>query len=322
MTTPTPFHGFIRLANQGLLLVRGPDAATFLQGQVTCDIKQLNPAENTYHSSLGAHCNHKGRMLFSFRAFHLDSDTIALSMPASLLAHAEAALKKYSIFSKVEIINAQQDYRLIGAIDTDTPGASLPTLIDTPWADKPIGTLVHLDEGQGVAIKISPKRYEYWLTKAGGALLAEQAVSDNSEAWTLASIVEGIGEVRPETIEAFIPQMLNFQGIADAISFKKGCYTGQEVVARMAYLGKLKRHMYRLSCPAEVAITPNMPIYTPDKAQSIGQVVIAAKGEGEKGQQLLAVATADAATADALYLDQHCQQKLQILPLPYAITNE
>lgn len=325
MSVSTDLNGFFHLTNYRLLLLKGPDAATFLQGQVTCDINQLGyfqpnssqrgSSKEAYQSSLGAHCNHKGRMLFSFRAFILNTDTIALSVYTPLLSHAEAALKKYSIFSKVDIINAEQEYSLIAYIGENTTFPPISLL-----HNKPIGSVHTIKPEGGVVIKVSSNRYECWV-KTTSTLLKHEAIANNGdEQWTLCNIEEGIAEVRPETIEVFIPQMLNFQLVGTAISFQKGCYTGQEVVARMQYLGKLKRQMYRFACSSDISITPNMPIYTTSKEQSIGQVALSATKDNK--QQLLAVATSEAVTADALYLDQNYQQKLQLLPLPYAITKE
>ena len=127
-----------------------------------------------------------------------------------------------------------------------------------------------------------------------------------------------------ETVEEFIPQMLNFQLIGNGISFNKGCYTGQEVVARMEYLGKLKRYMQRfiINDNSSDIITPNpgTPLYTKDKKQSVGNVVVAISLNGVT--ELLAVITEEAVTSGEIYTDSTLQQKIQLLPLPYAIPKE
>ena len=307
------FKGFVNLSNQGLLSVKGPDAQTFLQGQVTCDLNILN---NSF-STLGAHCTHKGRMLFSFRACSIDSDTIGLNIFEPLLEDALAALKKYSIFSKVDLINANQNYHLVGYIGTDT--SDLISLFPQLKSQAlPQGQALHSDNG--TLIKMTNSRYECWLTTEAFDDLSSTIEMADSSTWTAFNIIDGIGDIRPETVEMFIPQMLNFQSIEQAISFNKGCYTGQEVVARMQYLGKLKRHMYRFSTPEESPLQPGTPIYSPDKKQSIGNIVISSIVDDQ--QQLLAVVTEEAVKADLVYLDQDCHKKLQVLTLPYAITKE
>ena len=116
----------------------------------------------------------------------------------------------------------------------------------------------------------------------------------------------------------FIPQMLNYQVVANGVSFKKGCYTGQEVVARMQYLGKLKRRMYRFHYDLTSKLKPGDPLYTLDSQQSIGNIVIASYEADH--QELLAVVTKEAVIADQVYADAACRQKIQPLPLPYAVT--
>jgi hypothetical protein len=307
---------FLEIQDHKLLILKGPDAQKFLQGQVTCDVKQLAINDNKSKTILGAHCTHKGRMLFSFLACQLDEQTIALSIYESLLADALAQLKKYSIFSKVELIDASESYRIIAYKGTDLAplealGLSIPSLV---------GEAIHHTSGISV-IKIDDDRVELWVSAEN----AQQITAfDNLESadtqWCIDNIKQGIAEVRPETVEEFIPQMLNYQVLREAISFTKGCYTGQEVVARMHYLGKLKKHLYRFSVDIDSTITPNTPLYSPDNKQAIGHVAISASTES--GQILLAVVNEEAVNSDKVFLDQDFQQKLQTQPLPYAITKE
>lgn len=306
---------FVAINDHSLLLLKGPDAKKFLQGQVTCDIDALSWDKEENQTSLGAHCTHKGRMLFSFRACQLDDDTIGLSIYKDLIPDALAALKKYSVFSKVELIDGSSEYTLLGYSGDNISALKelFPTLP---------GTADYATHDQGTAlILLSDKRYECWLAKQQASeLIKEQSIATDTNSWTALNIAEGIGEVRPETVEEFIPQMLNYQEIANGISFSKGCYTGQEVVARMHYLGKLKRHMYRFSSEFSETITAGTPLFKPNSTQSIGNVVISASTN--KGQELLAVVTEEAFNQDQVYLDKNCHHKLQALTLPYAITKE
>ncbi|MBX2809673.1 MAG: hypothetical protein KTR20_13695 [Cellvibrionaceae bacterium] len=314
--------GLVNIDDHGLLLIRGLEAKKFLQGQVTCDIEQLTSTAEATHtgiSSLGAHCTPKGRMLFSFRVCQWDADTLALSIYRQLLPAALQALKKYSIFSKVELIDASADYQLTGITDTalDRYKAHFPTLPTTP--NQVVQT------ASGVIIAITEKRFEIWQTRAqAAALLANIPITANAAQWTQYQIDDGLGEVQPATVELFIPQMLNFQHIGTAISFKKGCYTGQEVIARMTYLGKLKRRLYRFAYPAGTQLKVGDPLYTHgddrNPQQSIGHIVLHSSVDHD--HRLLAVATEDAVEKDSVYLDTQGRLKLQMLPLPYAITKE
>ena len=123
-----------------------------------------------------------------------------------------------------------------------------------------------------------------------------------------------------QTRELFIPQMINLQAVG-GVSFKKGCYTGQEIVARMQYLGKLKRHLYRLSLAAgHAAPAPGTPLFTPSHTSSVGEVVLAANAEN--GVELLAVLTSDAAQAGDIHLGDLQGPGLSLLELPYQLDRD
>lgn len=307
---------FLEINDHKLLLLRGPDAQKFLQGQVTCDIDQLAISDSKSKAILGAHCTHKGRMLFSFLACQLDEHTVALSIYMPLLADAHAQLKKYSIFSKVELIDTSASHRIIAYKGRDTAplealGLSIPNLT---------GEVSHHSSGITL-IKIDDDRFECWISIEDAKQIAVfDRLQTGDEQWCIDNIKQGIAEVRPETVEEFIPQMLNYQVLREAISFTKGCYTGQEVVARMHYLGKLKKHLYRFSIDTCFPLPPNTPLFTPDKKQAIGHVALSAPTEN--GQILLAVVAEESVIGDKVFIDQNYQQKLQAQSLPYAITNE
>ena len=158
--------------HRGLIKISGVDAEKFLQGQLTCDVKTIASDATTTQSCLGAHCNVKGRIVFTFRLFYSDGSYF-LSLPKTQVEYAIQSLKKYAVFSKVSIEDVSE------TVSTINP---------------------------------------------------EQKIAD---------IEAGIAEIYPETREQFTPHELNYHQLG-AISFDKGCYIGQEIVARMHYLGKLK----------------------------------------------------------------------------------
>jgi len=304
------------LSYQRLLAVAGPDAAKFLQGQVTCDINALGPV-----SRLGAHCNHKGRMLGSFRAVKLDADRIMLRMHGSVLTGMQQALGKYIVFSKAELSDASEEFRRIGLA-----GPKAETLIKQLFGECPQADQAVFLHEHGCVIKISTGRYECWI-KADRAenlwqQFATQCPTVGSAAWTLLDIRDGLGEVREQTVAELIPQMLNFQAI-EGISFNKGCYTGQEVVARMQYLGKMKRQMFRVALTGDKLPQPGDHLYSDTSQQSVGNVVMAATCSGDKkSAEALAVITKVAVEADSVFLDENHQHKLQVLELPYAVAKD
>lgn len=312
------FNGFIEITDHALLLLKGKDAHKFLQGQVTCDINSLSfsetKASTEFFSCLGAHCNHKGRMAFSFRACQIDEETIALSIYEPLVNDALLALKKYSVFSKVELINGSQDFTLYGFAGDDKK-----SLLDiSTHLPSAVNKVTH--NAKGTIIQVGLNRYEYWMPNDSANKASLSTSNHDLNTWQLLNIADGIGEVRSETVEEFIPQMLNFQDIGDGISFTKGCYTGQEVVARMQYLGKLKKRMYRFTLNYSSLIAPGTPLYTSENSNAVGTVVLSAIADDK--QELLAVVNKDAADRDNVYLDSTFKQKLQALTLPYAITKE
>lgn len=306
----------IPLSHQGVISVIGPDAGKFLQGQVTCDVNEL-----TDISHLGMHCNHKGRALFSFRAIQLADDHIALRLPRTMLETAQQALGKYIVFSKAELQDSSEQYHGLG-ISGDKAASLLATHLAPP--PETAGGVVRLDSG--CIVKLGAERYEIWLQADRAKQLSQDLSAEAPEApealWTLQDIREGLGDVFPTSSELFIPQMLNYQALR-GISFEKGCYTGQEIVARMQYLGKLKRQMYRVSTnvPAE-DLQPGDDIYSDAGTQSVGHIVSAASTSDMNDSaptEALAVLTKEVAEADNAYLDKDNTQKLTRLSLPYTI---
>ena len=297
----------VELSNHSLILVRGADAVKFLQGQVTCDIEALSLSAGIGPSVLGAHCTHKGRMLFTFRAFCIDDDTVALMVYRELVSQVMDSLGKYIVFSKAELIDAQADYQLLG-IEGETATTVLKHYI--PHLSDELDSVSVVDAM--TAICLGHQRYQVLLSLnseevVSGAMERLQTVCESNDLnfWTLGNIRSGIGEVRRETVGEFIPQMLNLQAVGNGISFSKGCYTGQEIVARMKYLGKLKRQMYRLRAEADLLPNPGDPIYSLSAEKPVGSVVIASRLEDSV--EMLAVVTSTAIEEDALYLHSHHQ---------------
>ncbi|MCF5506148.1 folate-binding protein, partial [Pseudomonas syringae] len=129
----------------------------------------------------------------------------------------------------------------------------------------------------------------------------------------------GIGQVFGSTREEFIPQMINLQAVG-GVSFKKGCYTGQEIVARMQYLGKLKRRLYRLTLQAEQIPEPGTALFSPVHASAVGNVVLAA--QSGQGIELLAVLQGDAAESGHIHLGSPQGAALQMSELPYTLDSK
>ncbi|UQS91933.1 folate-binding protein YgfZ [Pseudomonas chlororaphis subsp. piscium] len=302
---------FCSLSHEGVLAVRGPDASKFLQGQLTCNLNYLSDSQ----SSLGARCTQKGRMQSSFRIL-LEGDGCLLAMATELLEPQLADLKKYAVFSKAKLSDESALWARFGLGNAEAVltglGLQLP----------PEDGAVARNDGL-IAIRVSAERTELWApADQAGALrekLSAQLPEGDLNQWLLGQIRAGIGQVMPATRELFIPQMLNLQAIG-GVSFKKGCYTGQEIVARMQYLGKLKRRLYRLALNVEELPEPGTPLFSPTHGSSIGEVVIAARAE--QNIELLAVLQAEAAEDGNLHLGALEGPGLQLLDLPYQLDRD
>jgi len=304
---PTKAEGmaFCGLADLGLLRVSGADAVTFLQGQSTCDIAGLTPDK----SGLGAFCNPKGRVIASFRIFR-HGENYYLFVPTDLVETIYKRLKIYVLRSKVSIENLTPHWGFIGLFG---PGSELP---DISAAGQSSDVLT-------VSIDRSSKRFLI----AAEADTAKRIWQDlrsspdlvlvKASAWRLKNIEEGLPSETQATSEEFLPQMLNVD-VLGGISYRKGCYTGQEVVARTHFLGNLKRRMFRLRTIGEREPEPGDPLYQSGEAdgQRIGQVVAAA-AEAEQSFQLLAVLPIDRSQDTDLRLFRPDGPAAEFLTLPY-----
>ncbi|MFV0455310.1 MAG: YgfZ/GcvT domain-containing protein [Pseudomonas sp.] len=306
--TDTAF--FSVLSHEGVLAVRGPDASKFLQGQLTCNLGYLNANQ----SSLGARCTPKGRMQSSFRILP-ENDGYLLAMARELVEPQLTDLRKFAVFSKSTLHDESDDWIRFGLAAGNgllaSLGLDLPQNVDS----------VTRANGR-IAIRLADGRAELWAKADEADTLHTQLASRLAEAplnrWTLAQIRAGIGQVTGTTRELFIPQMINLQALG-GVSFKKGCYTGQEIVARMQYLGKLKRHLYRLAsqgteteCPAA-----GVELFSPVHGSSVGEVVLSATSD--EGFELLAVLQDDAAADGRIILDSPDGLPLSLLDLPYTL---
>jgi tRNA-modifying protein YgfZ len=289
-TTITP------LIHLGLLSVKGADSARFLQGQVTCDVQQLSLGR----SQIGARCNPKGRALADFLLCQPREDQLLLVMNCQLVQQNIDELSKFAAFFKTQLNDASKDYQLIGICgeEAETLANNIPASYHYPLSDGRQLLIVPTDD--------APSAWKE---------LSTNAAPTGSEFWDLQDIRAGLGHVQTETVAMFIPQMLNLQAI-EGISFKKGCYTGQEIVARMKYLGKLKRRMYRLTTNSPLLPTPGTPCYLPTQKQSIGNIVQAANANNNH-QELLVVLTDEASKSETLIIGEAPAQTVKQQILPY-----
>lgn len=226
MTAPVNAHR--------LMLLEGPDVDRFLQGQVTCDIEQLTPDQ----SLPGAACTPKGRAYALFRLVRLSPEQVLVRFPETLSDRISQQLNKYLAFFKAELTPADewQLFGLIGEERAATVATSLPDEVNAA-----------VTVGNGKLIRTVPlpdgrPRFELWWHTGGDP--APQPDND-SATWQLSEIMSGLTLLNDTTTEAYVPLNLNLQAYG-GVSFTKGCYTGQEIIARMHHLGQLKKSLFRL----------------------------------------------------------------------------
>ncbi len=298
---PLDDYGFIRLS--------GPDAVKFLQGQSTCDCMRLA----NHDVLLGAHCNPKGRMISSFILSGSDGD-ILLRLHSSLLELGFEALKKYSVFSKVQLQVAEniKAFAVVGAAaQAEISRALNVELAAGKFLQFARCTLLVLHE---YVVEFRGEQDDLLAVLAGIAALPGLSARRD---WDKVLVERGWAEVQAVTTENYIPQMFNYH-LIDGISFKKGCYTGQEIVARMQYLGKQKKHLY-LAYAATGSALLNLggALRVLGKSESQGEIVGFAARDGVV--EFLAVINDEAANSTDIYIEQFPEAKISWLELPYAI---
>lgn len=253
---------FFDLSYLGLITVSGADANKFLQGQCTNDIRQLIPNL----SQLGSMCNHQGRMLAIFRLIS-HNDVFHLQLPHAIIPSVLEHLHKYRLRAQLEIHDASEQIAAIGLA-----GNNVAELLEQ-WQLNvyPEVILMRLPESVLRLQILVPKPQ---LTALKQQLAEFGAIKQHADMWNFLDIQAGIPTLYPETIDAFIPQMVNLQ-LLGGVSFNKGCYTGQEVVARVEHLGNLKRRMLRAEVKTQSRPQPGLELYsaTCDSGQGAGKIV-------------------------------------------------
>ena len=283
------------LTHLGVIEFSGEDAKSFLHNQLTSDVNHLEPA-SAQHSSW---CTAKGRMLASF-LLHCNATGYRALLSADLLAATCKRLQMFVLRAKVAISDVSDGHELIGVSGPNSAAALTHAGLPAPAREMEVaafadGQVIRLDDKRYILVVASVAATTLWTR------LAENARPVGTPVWQWLDIQAGAPLISEATKEAFIPQMTNFDKIG-GVSFHKGCYPGQEVVARTQYLGKVKRHLYRIH--ADNAIAAGTPIFcaqSPDPEHPCGMVANAAPSPGG-GYDALAVIQETFATANDLEL--------------------
>lgn len=310
MTSHFTLDGAAPLDHLGVIRASGPDAATFLHGQLTNDLALLD----TQRARLAGYCSPKGRLLASFVLWKNAPDEVLLLCSADVLP---AALKRLSMFvlrAKCKLSDATADLQLRGLAG---PGAA------TWLADAAPPTVWGRTERDGASVVRLPDvagtcRY-LWVAPAGVAMPDLPPLSN--AAWRWGEVQSGIAAIEAPTVDQFVPQMLNYE-LLGGVDFKKGCYPGQEVVARSQYRGTIKRRTYLFV--TGVPARPGQEIFhSADPGQPAGMVVNAAGLPDPAGGSALLAEMKLAAMGDgSLHLGAADGPVLSATDMPYEVTTE
>lgn len=301
----------VPLADQGLIRAGGEDAAAFLHNLMTNDINHI-AADGARHAGL---CTAKGRLIASFLIWREGGDYL-LQMSADILPGILKKLSMYVLRSKVKLAALAGERVLIGVAGPQAAALveNLGARLDAPMASAAFaeGTAVQLDAQRFVLAVQADQAVALW------SKLAAQAKPAGVAAWRLGEIVAGQPRIVAATQEAFVPQMINYETPAvGGVSFQKGCYPGQEIVARTQYLGKIKRRMYRAQLDA--AFPAGTDVFTPESGdQHCGALVLTAPTPAG-GYECLVVVQSSGAEAGEIHVGKPDGPRLQLLDLPYAI---
>jgi folate-binding protein YgfZ len=303
MSPTTPLRGAVRLTDWGVIRAQGADAATFLHSQLTQDIEGLGANE----ARLAGYCSPKGRLLASFIVWRPAPDEVLLACSADVLA---ATLKRLSMFvlrAKCKLSDASAERALYGVVGDALP---LPEAAGAVQADAD-RTLIRLPDVEGQARAL--------LAQPADAAVPADLPSIDLATWNWLEVRSGVARIVAPTVEQFVPQMVNLE-VVGGVNFKKGCYPGQEIVARSQYRGTVKRRAMLFDSEAELQAGQEV-FHSDDPGQPAGLVANAARGPGGTSSALVEVKLAalaggswHAGSADGPLLRQR--------PLPYPLPTE
>lgn len=297
------------LSHLGTVTVAGEDAFAFLQGQFTNDLQEVTESR----SQLSGYCTPKGRLLALFRIL-AHGPGYRLVAPTEILEPVVKRLRRYVLRAKVDLEITPE------MVTVGLAGAAAQALIEQRFGAAPgpggvaaDGATAVTGVGEARWLLAGPVEAMTGLWEAFG----ERLPPADGRSWRRLEILDGLPQVFAPTVEKFVPQMVNLD-LVGGVSFAKGCYPGQEIVARLRYLGKLKQRMLCARVENGSGIAPGDGIHTEERGeQRVGTVVDAQRAEG--GAVLLATAPLARFTEGPLLTTPQGGEVLQQIPLPYAV---
>ncbi|MCR9104020.1 MAG: hypothetical protein NXI15_01905 [Gammaproteobacteria bacterium] len=301
---------YAALTGEALLHLSGPDALTFLQGQTTCDTRLVDDSS----AVAGVYCTPQGRVVCDFLLVQLGHEHVALRLRRDIRAHAAQVFGKYVVFSKARFDADNDDWQCLALWGPDVAQS-----IRHCFGDAPQGLYAQVS-GEGFVVlqtNAEGTQFECYLQADSAhrqALEQTMSQADESE-WRRQQINAGIVRIESSTQETLVPQVANYD-LTGHISFSKGCYTGQEVVARLHYRGTSKRRTYLAQLPQ--AAQTGDSVYVQDSEQSVGDIV-----NVDNSPPCLALVSATrTGAAQGLRLGAPDGPPIELLPLPYSLDDE
>ena len=303
---------FCELNTTGLIRAAGDDARAFLHSQITSDVVGLERLRTQY----GGYCTPKGRLIATFLLWNLD-DGVMLQLPQSIAEDVRTRLSRYVLRSKARLTNVTPEYALFGVYGAGAAAALARVL---PIVPPDLHAVV---QHEGItATRLGGERYAIFAPRdhveSTRQAFLPVAQEDTNGGWARLDIEHGIPVITPETQEEFVPQMVNLDLIG-GVSYSKGCYPGQEIVARTHYLGRPKQRMQRVQSTGSESMAPGDPLYSSafGPEQASGRIVNAARA-GSGYEALAVIQTAATVSGDIRWRSPE-GPPLVLKTLPYAI---
>jgi len=305
MTSHHSLAGACRLNDWGVIRARGADAASFLHGQLTQDMQSLP----VHQARLAGYCSAKGRLLASFVVWRQDAETLLLACSADLLAPTLKRLSMYVLRAKCKLSDASADWPLHGLAGAAAAAWLGEAAGAQPWACAPVdgGSAIRLPDGAG-----QPR----WLLALPAGATAPPLPALAAAHWDWLEVQSGVARISAGTVEQFVPQMVNLE-LVGGVNFQKGCFPGQEVVARSQYRGTLKRRAMLFDCEAPLVIGQEV-FHSADPGQPAGLVALAA-ARPEGGASALVEIKLAALETGSLHAGAADGPLLSRVALPYAM---
>ncbi len=301
----------VELSQFALIRFSGEEAQKFLHGQLSNSVEKLGAHQAQYTS----YNSPKGRMMASMLLWR-DADDYVLMLPASLREAIQKRLSMFVMRAKVKVSDATAEFACLGLA-----GNQAAQIADDTLQLKVDGVLQSAANDNACLIKLDTERYLLMLKPARGAVLEKikaRAITADADAWNLLDIRAGIAWISASTQEQFVAQMTNYELIG-GVDFKKGCYPGQEIVARTQYLGKLKRRMYRVQVSGVDSLVAGDALFSADFDGQASGMIVNAAALPQGGFEALAVIQIDSAATQAMHAKSIDGPSLTLLSLPYAL---